>query len=131
MSQYVPGVIKSCIAGADLRTNQYHLLMSNGTGSGNDNKVKLATANAKTVGVLNNTPNTNEMAEVIISGTAKIEVGEAVENGKLITSNSTGEAEVVDAAGEYISGQSIAYGAADGDVIEIIVLHGIAHASDA
>jgi len=130
MAQYVPGVIKSFEAGEDLSSYQYCLVKATGTGSGNDNKVSHATANANTVGVLMNKPEKGEEAEVIITGTAKLKVSEEVGNGQLLTSGSTAQGEVVDAAGEFISAMALEYAGASGDIIEVLVCHGKAHAAE-
>ena len=131
MSQYVAGVIKSFIAGTDMRLNQYYFMASTGTTATNNNKVSPSGANGKTVGILLNTPNTGENATVIITGTAKLKVNEAVANGKYLTPTSTGLGEIVDAAGEHVGAQAIETATAQNDVIEVIVRGFTAHASDA
>ena len=129
MSQFVPGVIKSFEAGEDLSSYQWHFVAA--TGTADSNKVSHAGANATTVGILYNKPGAvGKEAQVIITGTAKLKINEAIGMGKQITSTGSATGEVVDAAGEWIGAVALEYGAAQNDIIEVNVTSGEAYASD-
>ena len=123
MGQYTPGVIMSLEAGADLSTNQYCFVMAAGTGVAGNRKVVAATANASTIGVLNNAPAAGREAQVIVTGSAKLKVAGEIAVGAKIGSDANGKGVAVTGAGNYISAMALTYGAADNDIIEALVCH--------
>ncbi len=91
-------------------------------------------ANGRAIGISQNdsSVSSGELIEVALSGGgAKLEVGEACAQGKLLTSTSTGKGEIADAAGEWVGAIAFEAGAADGDVIGVRVAQFAAHATDA
>jgi len=116
----------SFVAGEDLSDYQYHFVYLT-----DDNEVKHAGANKKTVGILLNAPEEGETASVALVGQiAKLKISETVAVTKLLTSTSGSEGEVVDAAGEWAGAMALQAGVED-DIIEVLVTAFTAHASDA
>lgn len=114
-------------AAADYSTKQYYAMYVSAA-----NTVTIAGANAKVVGVLQNTPDAaNETAVVRVCGTTKVVAGEAIAAGKYVTSTSAGKAEVADAAGEHCFGVALEAATADGDIIEILLSQFETYGSDA
>jgi hypothetical protein len=126
MSQSNP-VNRSFKAAADLSSYQYHIVkMSAG------NTVNIGDANCNGIGILQNKPSAaNEAATVAIGGTSKMVAGEAIAVGKMITCKSDGHGEVADAAAEFVIGMALEAASADGDIIEVLICHFDAGASDA
>lgn len=119
--------IKTYIAGADLSAKQYHLVKIS---SSDDEKVELAGANGKAIGVLMNAPGLNQVAEVaVIGGGANLKMDEAAAAGKYLTSSSSSQGEIADAAGEHVCAL-LMEAAADGDIAEVLVVCFSAYASD-
>jgi hypothetical protein len=91
-------------------------------------------ANQRAVGISQNSASVTvgQLIEVALSGGgAKLEAGEAMGEGKMITSTSAGKGEIADAAGEWVGAVAFQAAAADGDVIGVRVYGFQAHASDA
>jgi hypothetical protein len=90
-------------------------------------------ANGRAIGISQNAASVSsgELVEIALSGGgAKLEIGETVAQGKILTSTSTGTGEVVDAAAEW-SGAICIEAGVSGDIIGVRV-HGFqAHATDA
>lgn len=110
----------------DMRTTgQFLFVVMNGS-----NIVDVSGANGDSVGILRNKPNTGEAANIWRVGeVGKVEVGTTgVTAGNQLTSDSAGAAEPVDNAGEWCSAIALQTGV-DGDIIEVIVTCGDAHAS--
>ena len=96
-----------------------------------DRRNTVITINTELIGVLQNKPDAaNEAARVRMLGTTKIVAGEAISRGQLVTATSAGKAEVVDAASEWYFGFALEAAAADGDIIEIMLNYGRAHAAE-
>ena len=128
MSSYPHPLMKTFIAGADLSTKQYHFVK---VSSSDDKKVELAGSNGKSVGILMNAPNSGEPAEVALpGGGGKLKMDEAAATGKYITSSTSSQGEVADAAGEHV-GAYMMGSAADGDIAEVMVTCFEAYNSDA
>lgn len=96
------GKVVSKVAAADLSSNQYRIQKLDSDG-------KLADVAASTdvpYGVLQNTPVTNEAASVAVvggGGSAKLELGEVVDEAALVSFDADGKA-VAAAAGSYTIG---------------------------
>jgi hypothetical protein len=114
-------------ANTDLSAKQYYCVELN-----TSNKALLAGANDKAViGVLQNDPEADEAALIAVGGTCKVIAGEAITIGDHVTVTSTGKVEIADAADEYVIGKALETASADGDIIEILIVHGYVRASDA
>lgn len=107
-------------AGGDLRTKQYMFVKM----SADDTVVICAGATDKPIGVLQNTPNTGEIAEVCVIGTTKVSSDAALSVGTLIGTSADGQADAkvpgTDTT-EYVVGQVVlASGAGDGLATAVI-----------
>ena len=78
-------------AGADLRTHQFKFVSVDANGL-----VVLTADDARAQGVLLNAPNTDEAAEVAISGIVKVKCGANVTRGGRVASGANGAAKNVD-----------------------------------
>ena len=106
-------------AGGTIRKFRFVIL----SGAG---EVSESGANGRAIGISQNdaSVSSGDLVEVALSGGgAKLEVGEACAQGKILTSSPTGKGEVVDWSGEWSGAIVIESGAADGDVIGVRV-HG-------
>lgn len=91
-------------------------------------------ANGRAIGIHqgNESVSSGEFLDVALSGGgAKVEAGEAIAVGKLLTSTATGAAEVADAAGEFCGAIAMESAASSGDIIGVRVVALQAQASDA
>ena len=116
-------------AGADLSAKQYRFVKF----GADEEKVVACGANERAIGVLMNAPALGGVAEVAVpGGGAKLKISEAggVTLGKLLTSDTNGDGEIADAAGEWVGAMAMGAGA-QSDVISVRVLAMNAHASDA
>ena len=77
----------SFLAGADLRTKQYHFVKTDSAG-----KVVLAGAGEAAIGVVVNKPNTNEEAAVQVLGIAKVIAGGSITTGSRVAVDANGQA---------------------------------------
>lgn len=115
-------------AGEDLSGKQYYAVKRDAT----TEKATLSGANNKSLGFLQNKPESGETAQVRISGVSLALINESggVTFGKFLTPTSTGDVEICDAAGEeYIAKALGAY--SDNDMAEVLVVHGEVEATDA
>ena len=119
MSQQVGVLDITFEAAADLSAKQYYLVKMSAA-----DKVNLAGANAKVIGVLQNKPKSGEAAVVRVCGTSKVishDTGIAV--GDYLTSDANGKAEEVNADKEFCCGMALQACAADNDIIEALITH--------
>lgn len=102
-------------AAADLRTNQYQFIVINGSGL-----IALCGAGARPRGILDNLPNTNEMARFFSHhGVAmKIKAGAAIAAYAKIMSDATGRA-ITGTSTNYGCGVALEAASAAGDIITI------------
>ncbi len=115
-------------AGEDLSSKQYHFVKF----GADDQTVLAAGLNERAIGILQNAPGSGERADVALQGGgSKLKVSEAVSPGKLLTPQADGKGEVVDAADEWHGAVAMETAAADGDIIGVEVVLGLASASDA
>jgi len=115
---------------ADLSAKQYHVVKRDAT----DGKAVAAGANDKSLGLLQNAPNgssEDKVAKVRVSGISKGVINEPVTFGQFLTPMSTGKLEVCDAAHEEYIGIALSDGAAQGDIIPVLLQHGEVTATDA
>lgn len=104
-------------ANADLSAKQY-LFMELVAGG------KVDTCGATTdvaVGVLQNDPKSGELASVAILGTSKVVAGGAITEGDFVSPTAAGKAQTT-VATQYPRGIALEAAAADGDIIEILLL---------
>lgn len=117
MSQYVPGVIKSFKALADLSAKQFYAVKI----VTSDNGVNIATsATADPIGTLINEPKSGEGAAVALSGTSKGIAGGSIGLGDFVTADSNGALVATTSANDHVLGKAIEV-ADSGDVFEFIV----------
>lgn len=112
----------------NLSSKQYHFVLHDSA-----ELVAIATANAKTLGILQNAPNGSSAqatAHVRVGGISKLKIAEGVAFGKFLTSTSIGKGEVCDAADEEYGAMSLGSGDTD-DLIAVLVIRGEVTASDA
>ncbi len=107
-------------AGEALTTKQYHFVKMD-TDAGD---VVAAGLNAKVLGVLQNAPASGEAAQVRTARgvSSKVVAGGIVAAGDLIQSNAAGRAITATGAAQKICGVAVTAAAADGEVIEMILL---------
>ena len=125
MARQFSGIDISLIAAADYSAKQYYFMTATTGG-----KCTLAGANEKVIGVLQNKPESGEVAIVRVAGTSKVYMGETLTAGEVVTSTAAGDAEQVDGAGEYACGIMLD-DAADNNYGNILIIQGSWHASDA
>ena len=99
-------------AGADLRLNMYRCVV---TSAG---RWALAGANARSVGVLQNEPNTDETAEVDEAGVTMAAAGAAFLVDALLTTDATGRL-VTSVGGNHIVAQAIEAASGAGSVVSV------------
>ncbi len=124
-------IIKSFYAGADLRLYQYCFVKWSGV-QGEGALVVRCGANEKACGILQNAPNSGELAEVAIpGGGALLLLAEAsLSAGDYLTPTSTSGGEQCDAADEFC-GAILEEDGTTGDVKEVSVTSFYASKSDA
>jgi len=115
MSQFNLGQ-KSKVAGEDLSAKQYFIVQLNATGG-----IEVAEgATDLIVGVLQNAPESGEMATYQYMGTTKVKAGGVINVGDWVTTDSSGEAIATTTDGNIVIGRYIGDAAcADGDIIEV------------
>lgn len=114
-------------ASGDLSAKQYCFVTLDSNG-----QVAACGANGKAIGILQNKPDAQgEAARVRVLGTSKLKVAEACARGKFLTSTAAGLGEVADNAGEFCGAIALEAATAANDIIEALIVHFTAHASDA
>jgi hypothetical protein len=127
MSQFTEILSISREAAADLSAKQFYAGKLDSTG-----KVALSGANDKAaLGIIGNKPAAGETAELVIGGTTRAIVSEAVAVGDRLTPTAAGKLEVVDLADEAYIARALEPATADGDIIEVLIERGEANTSDA
>lgn len=115
--------MQSYIAGADLSAKQYHFVKFD-SGSGKEQKVVIAGASDKPIGVLQNAPTSGQAAEVaMFGGGAYLAVAGAIAAGGRIKVDSNGKGVASSAEGDLICAVADAIGAnsSSGDTIPVLV----------
>lgn len=109
-------------AGADLSAKQYHFVKMD-TDAGD---VVAAGLNDLVLGVLQNAPALGLAAQVRTARgvSSKVVAGEEIAAGDMIQSNAAGRAITATGAAQKICGVAVTGAAADGEVIEVILLDG-------
>ena len=103
-------------AGADLRTHQFKaVIISTST----VNQVTLPAGGEKIAGVLQNKPNTNQAAEVVVDGVSKAIAGAAIAQGAEVEVDSAGK--VITLAAGVSVGIALIAASADGDIISVLL----------
>lgn len=120
---------QSFVAAEDLSSKRYYAVQPS-TGK---KQCALGTNSERLLGPVQNKPESGEVAEVAVAGTALAIIGAAsLSAGDFLTSDTLGKYIQTAAADEFIGGMLIddSDTVADGDVREILVMHAIAHAAD-
>ncbi len=122
MSQQVGVLDLSFTAGEDLSSNQYYFVYLS-----DDHTVKLCTTNhVDAIGVLQNEPESGEMATVRVLGTTKAIVAESISVGNRIYVDTDGKANEEDAADDTearLVGIALEASSEADDIIEILLMH--------
>ena len=116
MSQQVNGDHKSIVAGEDLSSHQFGIVQLDATGQ----VEKGEGATDLLVGVLQNTPESGQMATVKIGGTAKVKIGAGggIAVGAWVTSDASGLGLATTTDTNIVIGRALEAGDA-GDIIEV------------
>lgn len=116
MATKQPDLPFSLPAAADLSaaTNLYRLVTINNVG-----KIALSAAHARVVGVLQNQPKANEMANFDGRGIEKVQAGAAIVAGADLASDATGRA-VTAVSGDEIFGTAVGAAAAAGVILQVV-----------
>ena len=114
---------------SSLATKQYYAVKRDAT----TGLVVVADANAKCLGILQNTPAVGELAQVRVQGITLVELVDSgtITFGKFLTPVSDGTLEICDAADEEFIAVLLSHGAATGDRAEAIIARGEVTATDA
>lgn len=108
------------VAAADLSAKQYHFVKLDSAG-----KAAVVAANTdRPIGVLQNAPLAGQEAEVLVVGGTKLVAGEAVTEGAVISTTSTGKADSIavgSATTQYILGTALTEIAADGEILTAVI----------
>lgn len=116
-------------AGEDLSNYRYHFVMMGTIAGGQEaNEVMMGTANAVTVGILQNAPEEGKEALVAITGISKLVYNETITMGARLTSTAAGHGEVVDAAGEFTGAIALEAGVLN-DIRKVLITHFTSHAA--
>ena len=100
----------SLVAGGDLSSSQYRFVKLNSSGQ----VIAVAAATDRPIGVLQNSPASGGVAEVLISGGTKLVLGGTVTEGGIVSPSSTGTAVAIVAGTDttkYICGTALTEGA--------------------
>jgi hypothetical protein len=108
------------VAAADLSTKQYHFVKLNASG-----QAAVVTAiTDRPIGVLQNAPTSGQEAEVLVVGGTKLVASEAITEGAVISTSSTGRADSIavgTATTQFILGTALTEIAADGEILTAVV----------
>jgi hypothetical protein len=114
MAQSVRDFEKSLECSEDLSAKQYFIVQLDANG-------KLEVAEGATdfiVGVLQNTPESGQMATYRFLGTSKVKAGGTIAVGDWVTTDASGEAVATTTDGNIVIGRALE-AAADGDIFEV------------
>jgi hypothetical protein len=110
-------------ASTTLLAKQYYIMKM--SGSSTPEGVTLASAHTDVqIGVLQNEP-VEQGAEAVVRiiGTSKVIIGTPIAIGDFITADASGKADVADTDKHWVIGIALETGAADGDLIEMLLVH--------
>lgn len=109
----------SLVAGGDLSSSQYRFVKLNSSGQ----VVAVAAATDRPIGVLQNSPASGAVAEVLISGGTKLVLGGTVTEGAIVSPSATGTGVAIVAGTDttkYICGSALTEGAS-GEIITAVI----------
>jgi hypothetical protein len=128
MAIYNDGTDVTYAASADLSALQYYFVKL-------DSSLEVVACGANDedmLGVLQNKPTAQgQEAEVRIDGVTKLKVNEAVAINQQLTPTSTGNAEVVDAAAEFVTARAMSAATAQNDIVTAQIVRFYSNDSDA
>lgn len=114
MAYEVPGNLNgNHVANADLTGAQYTAVVVNASG-----KIAVVGAGLSILGVLQNKPNTDQAAQVMVDGVSKFRAGAAVAIGAKVMADATGRAITATATNQGL-GIALTAAAAANDVISV------------
>lgn len=116
----------SLIAGEDLRTHQYKFVKISAART-----VALCGSGERPYGILQNKPNTDEAAEVMVLGVSNLIASGVVAYGSTCGSDSAGKATAVTNDRAFYGAIAREAGAVDGDIISVFIIGGGAARSNA
>lgn len=115
MAYEIPGFSFTLVAGADLTAKQFHFVDVNSSGAA----IVPTGAGARTVGVLQNKPDSGEAATIVNSGIVMVVAGDDVTRGANVQTDVAGK--VIDAgSGDVLVGVALEAGAS-GEVIAVLL----------
>lgn len=129
MSQYIEQQCKTLRADGDYRLKQYYLCTT-GNANGDFAMSGAGAKGVRSIGVLQNKPNTDEFGTIAVSGTSKVVMAENCSRDAIIVGadDGSGKGEVGDADGESGVGIALeANTAGDLGVIEVLIVPGVTH----
>lgn len=125
MSKKNAGPYISREAETDLSSKQYYFVEF-GAAAGQVDAVDTLAEQA--IGVVQNTPEAGEMANVQIFGTTKVVASAAIAEGAKVTAAAGGKAVSTTTAGHIVRAIALEAAAADGDIIEVMLVGPFSHA---
>lgn len=115
MAIEVTGDVFNAPAAVDLTTKQFHLIIVDTNG-----KAALAGAGLRVDGILQDTPNTDEVASVKFQSGSKVVAGASIGAGVEFAANAASRA-VAAATTNFVSGFTLEAATADGQIISVIL----------
>lgn len=118
MATEIPAVnIGTQLAGADLRTKQFTFVTLDNAGK----VIASSTLGGKVIGVLQNKPNTGEVADVMAIGQSKVVASAGITAGDNIMSAANGLAATAATTGSSIVGKALETAAGANEVITAFI----------
>lgn len=117
MAEYGELETISMDADADLSLHRYHIVRA--TSAKGVNVASLSTP-IEVIGVLQNQPESGEIAAVAYSGKSKIQVGAAIGANKFFTTNASGRG-VICTSGDMAVGRILEASTANGDIVTCLL----------
>ena len=122
-------IVKSFEAAEDLSAKRYYAVQP----SSGDKKCALGTNSERCLGILQNKPESGEVAQVVIAGICPAIINtNSLSVGDFLTSDTLGKLVQTAAADEFVIAMLVddSDTVLAGDVRDVMVLHMIAHAAD-
>src|SRR5574343_661530 len=119
-----PVLVKSFLASEDLRTYQYHYVTQ--LGMSNTTVGLMNAATDPPIGILQNAPNTGEVAEVMMIGISKcvangsIAVGARVK-AEYVSTSDNGKADAADTEADLVAGLVVFASGAEDDLCSVLL----------
>ena len=116
MATYENQQVHTFVSAGDLSADQFRFLTVN-----TDGKVQVAGAGDEVIGILLNDPDgADQAAQVGTFGISRVEAAEAIDGGKPVTPNASGQA-VLAGSGDDVAGVVIGGAAGAGEIVSIFL----------